>query len=138
MFMERIADGIPAFSAQGEDLALVYRAQEGDTAAFAELVTKYRNRVFAQIYRMILNEEDALEISQKNVYQSLARNPQIRGQINLLHLALHDRHPRGDRINIQIQGGSREWSWRNSCDAGFLSGEWFTNSKMPGRSDREG
>jgi RNA polymerase sigma-70 factor, ECF subfamily len=65
MFMERIADGTPAFSAQGEDLELVYRAQEGDTAAFAELVTKYRNRVSAQIYRMILNEEDALEISQK-------------------------------------------------------------------------
>jgi hypothetical protein len=33
---------------------------------------------------------------------------------------------------------SREWSWRNSCDAGLPSGEWFTKPKMQGRSEREG
>ena len=48
-----------------EDLQLVHRAQQGDTAAFGELVTKFRNRVFIRIYRVIQNEEDALDVSQK-------------------------------------------------------------------------
>ena len=65
MYMERIAEVSPAFCAQSEDLDLVHRAQQGDTVAFAELVNKYRDRVFNQIYSIVQNEEEALETTQK-------------------------------------------------------------------------
>jgi RNA polymerase sigma-70 factor (ECF subfamily) len=65
MFMESIADGSPAVSAQSEDLELVRRAQRGDTVAFAKLVTKNRDKIYTRIYSMIQNEEDTLDISQK-------------------------------------------------------------------------
>jgi sigma-70-like protein len=45
MFTEKIADGSPAPCAQSEDRELVHRARQGDTVAFAELVTIYRDRV---------------------------------------------------------------------------------------------
>jgi len=65
MFMEQIVEGSPAISTPREELELVHRAQQGDTLAFAELVTKYQNRVFSRIFRIVQSEEDALEISQK-------------------------------------------------------------------------
>ncbi len=65
MFMELIGEGSPALSTQSEELELVHRAQQGDTVAFAELVTKYQNKVFSRVFCMIQSEEDALEISQK-------------------------------------------------------------------------
>jgi RNA polymerase sigma-70 factor, ECF subfamily len=65
MFMEPIVEGSPVLSAQSNELELVSRAQQGDTAAFAILVTKYRPKVFSRIYRIIQSQEDALELSQK-------------------------------------------------------------------------
>src|ERR1700723_1719897 len=64
MLMENTLDATTALSATG-DQELVRRAQKGDTIAFAELVTKYRDRVHTRIYRLVQNQEDALEISQK-------------------------------------------------------------------------
>jgi len=65
MLMEPIAEGSPVLSAQSNELELVHRSQQGDTAAFAILVTKYRPKVFTRIYRIIQSQEDALELSQK-------------------------------------------------------------------------
>ncbi len=65
MFIEPIVEGSPALSAQSSELELVSRAQQGDTAAFAILVTKYRPKVLTLIYRIIQSQEDALELSQK-------------------------------------------------------------------------
>jgi len=65
MLMEQIAEGSPVLPAQNNELELVQRSQQGDTAAFAILVTKYRPKVFTRIYRIIQSQEDALELSQK-------------------------------------------------------------------------
>ncbi len=43
---------------------LVARAQNGDQAAFGELVELNHNRVFGQILRMVRNTEDAKDITQ--------------------------------------------------------------------------
>jgi RNA polymerase sigma-70 factor (ECF subfamily) len=63
MLMEQTLEGSLGLSADGEDLDLVYRVQQGDLGAFAELVTKYRNGIYARIYRMTQNQEDAMEIT---------------------------------------------------------------------------
>jgi RNA polymerase sigma-70 factor (ECF subfamily) len=46
------------------DLELVKRCQAGQTEAFDELVTRYRTRVFAMIYNMVHNEQDAWDLAQ--------------------------------------------------------------------------
>ncbi len=47
------------------DLQLVKRAQEGEYAAFDELVTRHRGRIFAMIRNMIHQEADAWDLSQE-------------------------------------------------------------------------
>ena len=49
-----------AASADPSDMQLVARCQQGDTSAFNELITRYRQRCFGMIYQMVRNEEDAV------------------------------------------------------------------------------
>jgi RNA polymerase sigma-70 factor, ECF subfamily len=48
------------------ELELVKRCQTGRTDAFDELVTRYRTRVFAMIYNMVHNEQDAWDLAQES------------------------------------------------------------------------
>jgi RNA polymerase sigma-70 factor (ECF subfamily) len=48
------------------ELELVKRCQTGQTEAFDELVTRYRTRVFAMIYNMVHNEQDAWDLAQES------------------------------------------------------------------------
>ena len=49
-----------------EDLVLVQRAQQaGDVAAYDELVRRYQERVYATIYHMTANHEDAADLAQE-------------------------------------------------------------------------
>ena len=54
----------PDVAAGPDDLELVARSQAGDTSAFNELVTRYRNRAYAMIYNMVRNEQDAWDLAQ--------------------------------------------------------------------------
>jgi len=47
-----------------EDDALVIRAQEGDSAAFDELVLKHNKRLFGLVYHMTQNREDTYDLLQ--------------------------------------------------------------------------
>ena len=49
---------------EGDERDLIARSQCGDAAAFDELVTRNRNRVYAMIYQMVRNEEDAWDLAQ--------------------------------------------------------------------------
>jgi RNA polymerase sigma-70 factor (ECF subfamily) len=80
MLMEQMLERTPGLSAQGEDLALVDRARRGDTIAFAELVTKYRSRIYARIYRMTRSQEDALEITQQTFVKVWMGIPEFGGK----------------------------------------------------------
>lgn len=56
------------------DLALVRRAQGGHLAAYDELVRRYQERVYATIYHMTSNHEDAGDLTQETfikAYQAL-------------------------------------------------------------------
>ena len=43
------------------DLGIVRVVQEGDVAAFDQLIVKYRERLFGVIYNMTSNREDAAD-----------------------------------------------------------------------------
>lgn len=58
-----------------EDAALVTRCLTGDERAFAELLRRYRGRVYGLALRMVQNGEDARDIAQEafvKAFQSLA------------------------------------------------------------------
>ena len=56
---------MPAVSgSEPDDLSLVRRCQAGDQRAFDELVAKYRTRVYAMIYHLVHNEQDAWDLAQ--------------------------------------------------------------------------
>lgn len=48
------------------ELELVRRCQAGHSEAFDELVIRYRTRVFAMIYNMVHNEQDAWDLAQES------------------------------------------------------------------------
>src|SRR5437016_14636474 len=47
------------------ELDLVRQCQAGQTEAFDQLVSRYRTRVFAMIYNMAHNEQDAGDLAQE-------------------------------------------------------------------------
>jgi RNA polymerase sigma-70 factor (ECF subfamily) len=59
---------------QAEERALVRRAQEGDLGAYDDLVRRYQERIYATLYHMTSNHEDANDLAQEafiKAYQSL-------------------------------------------------------------------
>src|SRR5256884_8496469 len=63
-----------ATPAPGPDLELVQRAQKGDGAAYDELIRRYQERVYATVYHMTSNHEDANDLAQETFikgYQAL-------------------------------------------------------------------
>ena len=63
-----------------DELQLVARAQSGDTAAFSELVTRYRTRAFSMIYNMVRNEQDAWDLAQEGFFKAWKSIGRFRGQ----------------------------------------------------------
>jgi RNA polymerase sigma-70 factor (ECF subfamily) len=59
---------------QVEEIALVARAREGDLAAYDDLIRRYQERIYATIYHMTSNHEDANDLAQDSflkAYQAL-------------------------------------------------------------------
>ena len=58
------------------DMAIVRRVQDGDVAAFDQLVLKYRARVYSVVYNLTSNREDAADLTQDafiKAFQSINR-----------------------------------------------------------------
>ena len=65
------AASIPAASDESQ---LVDRARKGDLAAYDELVQRYQQRIYATVYHMTANHEDANDLAQEafiKAYQAL-------------------------------------------------------------------
>ena len=62
--VETVADDVTGHET-AEDLVLVQRAQQGDVAAYDELVRRYQERVYATVYHMTANHEDAADLAQE-------------------------------------------------------------------------
>lgn len=57
------------------DDKLIAEALRGNTRAYGELVTRYQNRLFGSVFRMVHQPEDALDVVQEsliNAYENLA------------------------------------------------------------------
>lgn len=52
-------------TARAEEDAFVRRAQKGDLAAYDELVRRYQERIYATLYHMTSNHEDANDLAQE-------------------------------------------------------------------------
>ncbi len=62
------------------DAELVQQAQSGDTAAFDQLVSRYRSRIFGMIYNMVHNEQDAWDLAQDSFVKAWKSIGRFRGQ----------------------------------------------------------
>jgi RNA polymerase sigma-70 factor, ECF subfamily len=62
------------------DLAIVRRVQEGDVAAFDQLVLKYRGRVYSVVYNLTSNREDASDLTQDAFIKSFQSINRFQGQ----------------------------------------------------------
>jgi RNA polymerase sigma-70 factor (ECF subfamily) len=68
------ADGPAAAPVPVEEMELVKRARRGDLAAYDELVRRHQERVYATVYHMTANHEDANDLAQEafiKAYQAL-------------------------------------------------------------------
>ena len=63
-----------------DDIELVKKCQAGDTKAFNDLVTKYRGKVYAMIYNMVRNEQDAWDLAQDGFLKAWKSMANFRGQ----------------------------------------------------------
>src|SRR5271157_4106123 len=59
------AEGSPPAPAPAEELTLVKRARQGDLGAYDELVLRYQERIYATLYHMTANHEDANDLAQE-------------------------------------------------------------------------
>jgi RNA polymerase sigma-70 factor (ECF subfamily) len=62
------------------DLAVVRRVQNGDVAAFDQLVLKYRGRVYSVVYNLTSNREDAADLTQDAFIKSFQSINRFQGQ----------------------------------------------------------
>ena len=62
----------PATAIQFEDALLVEQSQQGDMAAFGQLVAKYQDKVYNTCWRISGNREDAADLTQEAFCKALA------------------------------------------------------------------
>src|ERR1700752_2712138 len=62
------------------ELDLVKQCQAGQTEAFDQLVIRYRTRVFAMIYNMVHNEQDAWDLAQESFLKAWRSIGRFRGR----------------------------------------------------------
>ena len=55
----------PVLIEQQDERALVLKAKQGDLSAYDELVRRYQQRVYATVYHMTSNHEDANDLAQE-------------------------------------------------------------------------
>ena len=70
----------PLAQADVSELDLVKQCQAGNTEAFDQLVTRYRTRVFAMIYNMVHNEQDAWDLAQDSFVKAWKSIRRFRGR----------------------------------------------------------
>lgn len=65
--------------APSEDLDLVRRAKSADTGAYDDLVRKYQERIYATIYHMTSNHEDANDLAQETFIKAYSALKSFKG-----------------------------------------------------------
>ncbi len=79
----RLLPPYPVFATNendAEDAAWVERAVEGDAQAFESLFLKYRQRVFSVAWRLLRDEDSALDVVQDAFVKAYERLEKLRGE----------------------------------------------------------
>jgi len=63
---------------QEPDESLVAKVQSGDTSAFDQLIERYKGRLYATIYHMTSNHEDAADLLQETLIRAFRAMPRFR------------------------------------------------------------
>ena len=63
-----------------EDLILVNRAKQEDSAAYDELIRKYQERIYATVYHMTSNHEDANDLTQETFIKAYRALKSFKGE----------------------------------------------------------
>jgi RNA polymerase sigma factor (sigma-70 family) len=66
-------------SAPTEEMVLVDRARHGDLKAYDELVRRYQERIYATIYHMTSNHEDANDLAQESFVKAFQALKSFKG-----------------------------------------------------------
>ena len=85
---DELAAGSEAAPAPVEEMELVKRARKGDLAAYDELVRRYQERIYATVYHMTSNHEDANDLAQEAFIKAFQALKILQGRLQLLHLGL--------------------------------------------------
>lgn len=76
---EDSATGEPAQTPLQEEQALVARAREGDLSAYDALVQRYQERIYATVYHMTSNHEDANDLAQETFIKAFQALKSFKG-----------------------------------------------------------
>jgi RNA polymerase sigma factor (sigma-70 family) len=78
--VESPAESKPEMSeAQAHDVALVKAARDGEMRAYDELVQRYQERIYATIYHMTSNHEDANDLAQETFIKAYSALKSFKG-----------------------------------------------------------
>ena len=69
----------PAPAVPSEDIELVRRAKLGDGPAYENLVRKYQERIYATVYHMTANHEDANDLAQETFIKAYTALKSFKG-----------------------------------------------------------
>lgn len=76
---EPVARKESELSAPPDESALVHRARRGDLAAYDELVQRYQERIYATIYHMTSNHDDANDLAQESFIKAFQALKSFKG-----------------------------------------------------------
>ena len=109
----------PEVEDEESDLALVARAQAGDSSAYDTLVTRHRGRIYAMIRQMTKNEADAWDLAQESFIKAWKALPRFEAKAQfttwlyrIAHNTVYDwlrrkRPESGGELNDEIFGEDR-------------------------------
>ena len=72
--------GIPPVLEQADERTLVKQAKQGDLRAYDELVRRYQERIYATIYHMTSNHEDANDLAQESFIKAFRALRSFKGE----------------------------------------------------------
>ena len=69
----------PLTDAQAQDVELVKAARQGDMRAYDQLVQRYQERIYATVYHMTSNHEDANDLAQETFIKAYSALKSFKG-----------------------------------------------------------
>jgi RNA polymerase sigma-70 factor, ECF subfamily len=69
----------PTVNEDSDDLALVKRAQSGETSAYDTLMRRYQARIYSTLYNMTSNHEDANDLTQETFVKAYTALKSFKG-----------------------------------------------------------